>query len=382
MNINDILFCTAHGAGAAFYLTMAMYLLLSTKSLFSDSAPRKELRVQGGITMLCWFGSFVVSLVFYVLNTENQLVTDRDRLLFDFTLLAPATMLLFYRITSNNKMNFLYARVCIFIGLFFFLSHYLTKMEAVYTIALVFWGMVFVYFLYTFYLSARKYLTYLNSEYSDLRHRDLNWLLYCFWFILAYASIYLVSYIFQNKAILFATYFLTTLLWSYVIYNIDTQKSIDLDPKEEEPQPQRVEPVSAPVVEENKTVETVKEIQPEAEDEPVSEDNSWIAEMLEKICVERKLFLHSDITIGGLATAMGSNRTYLWKYFRSKGTSFNVYINTLRVEYAKDLLLERIDLTISEVGKESGFGSDASFRRVFGDLCGCSPSQFAAQNHN
>lgn len=53
----------------------------------------------------------------------------------------------------------------------------------------------------------------------------------------------------------------------------------------------------------------------------------------------------------------GTNRTYISQFFnRDNGTSFFDYVNGLRVEYAKSLLLTSSD-SIAMVAERSGFNS-------------------------
>ena len=83
----------------------------------------------------------------------------------------------------------------------------------------------------------------------------------------------------------------------------------------------------------------------------------------------------SFVHIALMAVLMGTNRTYLGQYFHSKGINFYAYINTLRVDYAIELMKQG-GKTLSEIAVESGYNSLRTFRRVFIEQKGCTPSEW------
>mgnify|MGYP000666352223 CR=1 FL=1 len=61
--------------------------------------------------------------------------------------------------------------------------------------------------------------------------------------------------------------------------------------------------------------------------------------------------------------------------------SFTDYINEMRIEQAKHLLIDPsyIEYTITSIGLESGFNSKSTFYTAFKKHTGCTPSQFKKQ---
>ena len=63
------------------------------------------------------------------------------------------------------------------------------------------------------------------------------------------------------------------------------------------------------------------------------------------------------------------------------GQSFSVYLETLRISHANQLLVET-DKTIEQIAKETGYLNDRSFRRAYQRVCGYSPSMYRTQQRS
>lgn len=86
-----------------------------------------------------------------------------------------------------------------------------------------------------------------------------------------------------------------------------------------------------------------------------------------------------DITLAQVAKAVNTSSFYFCKMFR-KGTGLNFtdYVSRLRIERAKNLLLNP-NLRISEIAYEIGFQSLTHFNRVFKRIVGQSPTEYRLQ---
>lgn len=92
-------------------------------------------------------------------------------------------------------------------------------------------------------------------------------------------------------------------------------------------------------------------------------------------------FTRPGLTIEELARMLGTNRTYLAGHIKSVyGLSFRDYITGLRLEYAKKMLLQHSELTISQVSEASGFLSLSYFTRIFTQRESCSPARWRKMN--
>ena len=68
----------------------------------------------------------------------------------------------------------------------------------------------------------------------------------------------------------------------------------------------------------------------------------------------------------------------------SYGASFSEYINRLRVEKVKTMILntEQEQYTLLALAEKAGFSSKSSFNAVFKRVTGFTPTQFKATNRN
>lgn len=83
-----------------------------------------------------------------------------------------------------------------------------------------------------------------------------------------------------------------------------------------------------------------------------------------------------DISLAQVAAAVHTSLFYFCKQFRKlTGTTFTEYVSRLRIEKAKDLLLNQ-NLRISEIAYEVGFQSLTHFNRVFKNVVGESPTDY------
>ncbi len=86
-----------------------------------------------------------------------------------------------------------------------------------------------------------------------------------------------------------------------------------------------------------------------------------------------------DLSLGQVAKAVNASSFYFCKLFKkSTGINFIDYVSRLRIDKAKNLLLNPHCL-VSEIAFEVGFQSLTHFNRVFKKLTGQSPTQYRAK---
>jgi AraC-like DNA-binding protein len=86
-----------------------------------------------------------------------------------------------------------------------------------------------------------------------------------------------------------------------------------------------------------------------------------------------------DISLSQVAKAVNTSTFYFCKIFRKvTGINFTDYVARLRIERAKNLLLNP-NLRISEIAFEVGFQSLTHFNRVFKRILGQSPTDYRTQ---
>jgi len=94
-----------------------------------------------------------------------------------------------------------------------------------------------------------------------------------------------------------------------------------------------------------------------------------ITPLLQEYCVDAQLYLEHDLTLQQLAKAIGINRYYLSQYFSGQGTTYNTYINGLRINHFINLYREAVangsSFTTKQLVHNSGYRSYSTFSLAF-----------------
>lgn len=109
---------------------------------------------------------------------------------------------------------------------------------------------------------------------------------------------------------------------------------------------------------------------------PVCESEKTLAQRIEEVVMDRKLFLRHHLKVTDVAKELCTNRVYVSTAINDEiGVSFSDYINRKRVDYAIHLMRSNPQMTIHEIANLSGFSSDKSFYRNFKNITGESPRE-------
>ena len=126
----------------------------------------------------------------------------------------------------------------------------------------------------------------------------------------------------------------------------------------------------------------IQKSNPARSEEEAIAANETQQRLLEKIAVqmkEKQLFRTKGLTISDLATAVGSNRTYVSTCINQNlGVSFSDYINGDRVHYAMKRMQSPDAPSLAEIAEEAGFADRTSFYRCFKRVSGTNPSAWMA----
>lgn len=87
---------------------------------------------------------------------------------------------------------------------------------------------------------------------------------------------------------------------------------------------------------------------------------------------------HEQITLAETARRFHLNKNYLSQLFKHEtGVTFTVYLNTLRIEKAKERMMQTGE-TVTEISAKTGFNDFRYFSRVFRRMTGCTPTEYKA----
>lgn len=115
-------------------------------------------------------------------------------------------------------------------------------------------------------------------------------------------------------------------------------------------------------------------------------NSSWqthqeeLMQKLDELITQERVFLRSDIQLDTLASMLMTNRSYASHVINEVyHQNFSDFINSHRIEYAKQLILEFPTLTQDNIAKSSGFTSKSTFLRTFAKFSGCSLTSWTKQ---
>ena len=223
----------------------------------------------------------------------------------------------------------------------------------------------------------RQYGRWLRDNYADLEHKEV-WqsllvlavimLLFCY-YVVGYGSI-TYEFIIQVCGIALVAY----LLWRVeTLQDLSFQPMADGDIALAEAQRAAAEADEADALDGDGGRPQPAEGLSEA---AIQE----IGKLLHDRCEGNKLYLQTDLTSVQLAQALGTNRTYLGMYFSRQNTTYNAYINDLRIDCFVRLVREanaaQRPFTAQELAAQSGYRSYRTFSVAFRQRTGQSVTEW------
>jgi AraC-like DNA-binding protein len=189
--------------------------------------------------------------------------------------------------------------------------------------------------------AVRQYGRWLRDNFADLEHKEVWMSFVVLAIILLVFGIYALGI--NSMTYLFIVQICNIVLICYLLWRVETLSDLST------PQSQDVNE-EMPITEEKTT-------------------NKDLGPLLQKCCIDTQLYLQHDLTIIQLAKAIGTNRYYLSQYISNQGTTYNNYINDLRINHFVSLYHEAVDahrsFSAQQLAQESGFHSYRTFSEVF-----------------
>lgn len=346
--LKDIIFIMLYGGATFFAIMVCFYMLLTRGNMFSYAiTPPKSLRRWAAAFMAMVAASHVwwVVLGIHVL-ADDRLTRNIVAITLDRLTIVPLMMAVLLRMLQDRHRPVwpvFVAMIPIAVLSVYSIITRSNDFELFTEYYSIFIGIVFIiYYVY----AVRQYGRWLHDNFVDLEHKEV-------WQSLALLSFILIVYLCytSNEGSLFTEYLAqinTLIIIAFVLWRVETLQQLDTEETiEEEEQKPVVNTINIP---------------------------TYIDKLLDQHCKDKKLFLQHDLTLQQLAVAIGTNRTYLGAYFAQQGYTYNTYINTLRVEYFKQLYLNNKNAkqkySYSVLAEQSGFRSYTTFSQFFKKING------------
>jgi AraC-like DNA-binding protein len=186
----------------------------------------------------------------------------------------------------------------------------------------------------------RQYSRWLLDNYVDLEHKELWQSLVVLVAILLFFGIYTLDPYY--RAIKYIMQWNNIILVCYLLWRVETLSELGATEHQND--------------------------SPMTQEQGVA-DSDKIGALLQQHCIVTQLYLQHDLTLFQLAKSIGTNRYYLSSYFSHQGTTYNAYINGLRIQHFVNLYRQSADVqrdfTARQLAIESGFHHYRTFSNAF-----------------
>jgi AraC-like DNA-binding protein len=108
-------------------------------------------------------------------------------------------------------------------------------------------------------------------------------------------------------------------------------------------------------------------------------ENNGLTSQLIQLFEKEKIYRQPDLRITNVSALLDTNRTYISRLINDEfEMNFNEFVNKYRIEETKRLLRNKShnSYTMEYIAEQAGFGSVASFSRVFKEMLGTTPSKY------
>lgn len=214
---------------------------------------------------------------------------------------------------------------------------------------LIFFFFQLVYYTFLFLREEKKYDDELHDYFSEVIKLRMNWVKLAYFSALTIGIIAMLSSFFPMN-----TDWIVTIIFS-AFYFIFAQEYIKYN---------KVFSIIEPAI--NTPVQETQHIFIR------TSRSDW--EYFKQNILSNKQYLVQGITIEEIANSLKISRTTLSNLInREEGVNFNTWINRLRIEDAKNLMIDNPDFTILQISEMVGYTEQANFSRQFKQITGESP---------
>ncbi len=338
--IQSILFFTLYGITGVVPLLAALYLLLQRANAIAPG-------VTSPVRLRRWTAAFfAVSTLAHVWWLAFYTYC-RDLNSFCYLLLAMADCVLLFVTFAGMLLAMLQDRrrpvwpaVAAIIPFVLLVCAYMafpnSQLELLAAAYLLFLGLGFSGYMV---VAIRQYGRWLNDNYADLENKRV-------WLSMVISLVSMLLFVLYVLAVdmvfIWIIHIIELVLVGLLLWRVETLPTL-----EQPSQPQAQQPSAA----------------------PITIDLSYIEEQLKEHCVVPQLYLEHDLTLQQLAQAIGTNRYYLSQYFSRQGITYNIYINSQRINHFikryEELAAAGETIVAQELAQESGFSTYRTFSRAF-----------------
>ncbi len=214
----------------------------------------------------------------------------------------------------------------------------------------------------------RQYGRWLRDNYADLEHKEVWQTFVVLTIVLLALGVY--TYAIEGMAYEYFIQVIDVMLVCYLLWRVETLSDLSLFASDA-----NEETVAMTHVEDDDHSSSMRNCSAS----PLGMSKN-IGHLLKQHCEESQLYLQYDISLTELAKQIGTNRVYLSQHFAMQGTTYNAYINGLRIQYFINLYHEAAathqTTTVQQLAYQSGFRSYGTFNTAFKKSMGMTATEW------
>lgn len=360
----DLYFMMLYGGVAMMAIMSCIYLLF--RPVNAITAPR-ELRLWAAAFLAAMAGSHVWwVLLGQVWLTDDELVRIFILIALDNMTLVPLVMTMLLRLLQDRRRPLWLIFASVIPTAVLAIIGVTTRQRVIECGMQGYVLVVAVIFFVYMVVAVRQYGRWLKDNFADLEHKEVWQSLLAPLCLLPvfYLYVYHGGDLYRE----YLTQFVSIIIIIYIIWRIETLQTLEITDADDQ-EDRGDSNVMLPVVDVEKGLNN--------NDAGLYQKTE---ELLRVYCEQNQLYRQHDLTQQQLATAIGTNRTYLGAYFVERGETYNAYINRLRIEHFTQLYLQKLangdTVTAKELAIESGYHSYSTFGVAFKQCMGMPVTQW------
>ena len=344
----DTLFIILYSVVTAMAAMASCYLLFRQGNAFAkDVTPPARLRQWAAVFLAAFALNHVWYMpIFFLTSREDIMMTDLIGGLLDFMTVFPLMIVVLFTMLQD-RMRPLWPIAAMMVppvigGVYSVATHSYALLPIGYIYFLLMCIGLVIYMV----RALRQYGRWLRDNYADLEHKEV-WQSFV---VLAIVMLMFVVYALtnENQIYVYVMLVISAVLICYLPWRVETLSDLSVQ--------------FAPAETEADDYQSSTKGLSQA-----NLDN--IGALLQQHCIDTQLYLQHDLTVIQLAKAIGTNRFYLSQYFSNQGTTYNDYINGLRINHFMSLYGKAVTasrpFTAQQLASESGYRSYNTFRNAF-----------------
>ena len=356
----EILFFTCYGAMTFWALMSCLYLLFRRANAIAPD-------VTSSVRLRRWTAAFFAAIALchlwylptcFLSSSSDMAQGYRIAALLDCMTVIPLTFVVLLTMLQDRQRQLWPVCVAVaplVVGLAWCVA---TRSDSLLPVLYVYFLLMWLGVIIYMVCAIRQYGRWLRDNYADLEHKEVwqNFLVLGI-FLLAY-----VIYSLDEGGLIFeyAMEVTDVIVVGYLLWRVETLSDLSIPVNDEEEKT-----VTTENVEDNKL--------------PLSIRNN-IGPWLKQQCEESQLYLQNDISLAELAKQIGTNRVYLSQHFAMQGTTYNAYINSLRIQHFINLYHETAathqSTMVQQLAYQSGFSTYGTFNRAFKQTMGMTATEW------